>query len=59
MKIILLVLLLIPIFIFQAFIFVDAVSIIKVPERKSAQGSGTIRFNSERASKKSSLKVIR
>lgn len=59
MKIILLIFLVIPVFIFQSFIFVDAVNAIRIPEKKAPANSGTIRFNSEKVSKKANLRVLR
>ncbi len=59
MRIILLVLLLIPVFIFQSFIFVDTVSAIKVPPKKTQTGMGTIHSNNEKASRKANFQVIK
>ncbi len=59
MRIILLALLLIPVFIFQSFVFVDTVSVIKVPTRKTSTDMGTIRSNNEKASKKANFQVIK
>lgn len=59
MKIILLVLLLIPIFTFQAFIVVDTISTMKLPARVQSSDMEAISFNGKKSSRRSSLKVIK
>lgn len=59
MKIILLVLMLIPIFTFQAFIFIDTISTMKLPARVEASDMEAIPFDGKKSSRRSSLKVIK
>lgn len=59
MKIFLLVVLLIPIFIFQAFIFVDSINMIKVPSKAEPAGVGRIHFHNEKSSRKSNIRIVK
>ncbi|WIV12324.1 hypothetical protein [Proteiniborus sp. MB09-C3] len=59
MTVMLLVLLLIPIFAFHVYIFVDVVSSLKVPINKTSTNMETAPFDNERASRKANIRVIK
>jgi len=59
MKIILLIVILIPIFAFHVFVFVDVVNSIKIPANKKSVNIESIAVSDRKSSRKSDLRIVR